>query len=179
MRLTVPPDLVDAARGGERGAIEKLLEALWPHAYRIARSIVQDDALAEDAAQEACAILYRRIAGLCSNEAFRAWAYRIVVREAVRAAKRAAASAVPRMPARTAETDVETRIDVLHALNALAPDLRAVVVLHYYAELSSGEIGAFLGIPSPTIRFRLARARQQLKQILSPEQIFLTAEASQ
>ncbi len=177
MRLTVPPELVEAAKSGQGNGMERLLEALWPHAYRIARSVVQNDALAEDAAQEACAIIYREIAQLRSADAFRAWAYRIVVREALRVAERRASIAGGTGSA--TETNVDVRLDVLRALAALSPELRAVVVLHYYGDLSSSEIGGILRVPSPTVRFRLTRARQQLKKILSPDSSFLAAEASQ
>ncbi|HEY9181108.1 MAG TPA: RNA polymerase sigma factor [Candidatus Baltobacteraceae bacterium] len=177
MRLIVSPELIEAARAGQGDGMEHLLETLWPHAYRIARSIIQSDALAEDAAQEACAIIYREIASLRSGDAFRAWAYRIVVREALRVAKRHAP--IADAAGTVTETDVDLRLDVLRALAVLSPDLRAVVVLHYYGNLSSSEIGSILRLPSPTVRFRLMRARQQLKHILSPGSSFLATEAAQ
>lgn len=164
MRLAVSPNLIEAARDPNGDGMERLLRELWPHAFRIARSIVQDHASAEDAAQEACAVIYRQIGQLRSAEAFRVWAYRIVTREALRVAKRYANASL--VPEARYIADVDARVDLLRALAALAPDLRAVIVLHYYAELSSQEIGNVLHTPSPTVRFRLARARQQLKNIL-------------
>ncbi|HEV3152624.1 MAG TPA: sigma-70 family RNA polymerase sigma factor [Candidatus Baltobacteraceae bacterium] len=175
MRLTVPPEMVEAARLGQRDAVERLLEALWPHAFRIARSIVQDDSHAKDAAQEASAIIYREIASLRSADAFRSWAYRIVVREAIRAAKR---NQIPAQRAERREIDIDARLDVLRALARLSPELRAVIVLHYYARLSSSEMGSVLGIPGATVRFRLVRARQQLKDTLNPDSAFLTTETA-
>ena len=176
MRLTVAPDLIEAARTGQTGGMERLLQTLWPHAYRIARSIVHDDTLAEDAAQEACAIVYREIVHLRSTDAFRVWAYRIVAREAVRVAKRHVD--LHGEPVRTHTAEIETRVDVLHAVGKLQADLRAVIVLHYYAELTSSEIGRALGIPGATVRFRLARAREKLGMLLdSKEHFSLGAEA--
>jgi RNA polymerase sigma-70 factor (ECF subfamily) len=172
MRLTVPPELIEAARSGHDDGMERLLQALWPHAYRIARSIVQDDALAEDAVQEACAIIYREIASLRSPDAFRVWMYRIVTREAVRASKRnTSVSLSGDVPA----PDIDAKLDVLRALGALPPDLCAVVVLHYYADLNSSEIGRSLGIPSATVRFRLASARKQLSRLLNSDEPLLRA----
>ncbi|HLI97904.1 MAG TPA: RNA polymerase sigma factor [Candidatus Baltobacteraceae bacterium] len=177
MRLTVPPELVEAAKSGQGNGMERLLETLWPHAYRIARSVVQNDALAEDAAQEACAIIYREIAQLRSADAFRAWAYRIVVREALRVAKHQAP--VSGATESDAEDDIDARLDTLRALAALSAELRAVAVLHYYADLSSAEIGSILRVPSATVRFRLSQARKRLKQILSADNTpFTMAEAS-
>jgi RNA polymerase sigma-70 factor (ECF subfamily) len=166
MRLTIPPELIEAARSGQGDGMERLLRTLWPHAYRIARSIVQHDAMAEDAAQEACAIIYREIANLRSCDAFRVWVYRIVAREAVRIAGRHES---PAFAAEKREPDIDARLDVLQALASLSPALRAVVVLHYYAGLSSSEVGYALSVPAPTVRFRLAAARRRLSQLLGPE----------
>lgn len=177
MQLAISPELVKAARDPDGSGMERLLQVLWPHAFRIACSIVHDHALAEDAAQEACAVIYRQLSQLRSESAFRVWAYRIVAREALRAAR---GNAIARVEPETDDADVDERMDVLRALSKLSPDLRAAIVLHYYAELNSGEIGRALGIPSPTVRFRLSRARRQLKCILSSEHALGTlAEVSQ
>lgn len=178
MRLAIPPELIEAARDSSGDAMERLLRMLWPHAFRIARSIVQDRGLAEDAAQEACALIYRQLAQLRNADAFRVWAYRIVIREALRATRRIAQS--NNSPAAVYEMDVDTHIDLLSALAQLPPKLRAAIVLHYYAEFNSTEIGKSLGIPSATVRFHLARARQRLKRILDAENRFATlVEVSQ
>ena len=120
MRLTVPPELIEEARSGKDGGMERLLRTLWPHAYRIARSIVQNDALAEDAAQEACATIYRELPSLRSTDAFRVWSYRIVAREAVRIAKRSV-DGPPYERHRTCQPDLDLKIDVLQALATLRP----------------------------------------------------------
>lgn len=174
MLLTIPREIIEAARSGERERMECLLRALWPHAYRIARSIVQDDLLAEDAAQEACALIYRELSRLRSADAFRVWVYRIVAREALRLAKRDIAhhSIAEKEPS---APDVDARLDLLHAIATLPPPLRAAVVLHYYADLSSNEIGRVLRIPAATVRFRLAKARRRLLDALGSEAPLTTA----
>ncbi len=47
---------------------------------------------------------------------------------------------------------------------------RQVVVLRYFQELSSAEIGSLLGQPIPAVRMRLYRARQRLAQSGPPEE---------
>ncbi len=165
--MTDPVDekLIDEAKGGSIGALEQLLESVWPDAYRIAYSIVRDRAAAEDAAQESCATVHRSIATLRSAGAFRVWFYRIVAREALRQTRSSALQTA--QGAEQVPTDRESRIDVSRALGSLAPDLRAAVVLHYYAELTSKEIGAVLGVAAATVRFRLMLARRHLKPLLS------------
>lgn len=175
MRLVVPPEIIEAARDAQAPAVENLLRLVWPHAYRIARSIIADDALAQDAAQEACAIVYRDIRSLRRVDAFRAWVYRIATREAVRVAKRRAPYIS--QPLQGPPTDIDARLDILRALGSLSPDLRITTVLHYYAKLNSAEIGAALGIPSGTVRFRLSLARQRLQTLLQPEHPAAITEA--
>lgn len=175
MRLAVAPELIEDAREGQAAAIESLLQLLWPHLYRIARSVVNDDALAQDAAQETCAHIYVALPKLRSTGAFPAWVYRICTREASRIAKQHSAKAHVAVDVPAA--DVETRLDVLQALRFLPPPLRVVILLHYYAGLNSSEIGAVLRIPSGTVRFRLARARRELHAALQPHRHIATAEA--
>jgi RNA polymerase sigma factor (sigma-70 family) len=96
--MTHPPlELIDAARTGGQSDIDRLIEAIWPDTYRLARGILDDSHIAEDAAQDACAIVYRTISSLREAAAFRVWLYRIVEREAKQRARRQSV-AVRRIP---------------------------------------------------------------------------------
>ena len=165
MATPVPTELVDAARTGGRDEIELLLRMVWPDAYRLARGVLGEDQPAEDAAQEACIVVYRTIASLRSSAAFRTWFYRIVVREAAEIKRRRARpESVAEAPAGSA--DQTAHIDVWRALSVLSQKLREVVVLRYFEDLSSPEIASVLGIPEGTVRFRLMIARQRLRPLL-------------
>ena len=165
MAIPVPAELVDAARTGGRDEIDLLLRTVWPDAYRLARGIVGEDQPAEDAAQEACIIVYRTIASLRSSAAFRTWFYRIVVREAAEL-KRRRSRAEPAPDAPVSAADQTAPIDVWRALSGLTNKLREVVVLRYFEDLSSPEIATVLGIPEGTVRFRLMIAKQRLRPLL-------------
>ncbi|HET9028812.1 MAG TPA: RNA polymerase sigma factor [Candidatus Aquilonibacter sp.] len=165
MAILVPLDLVERARTGQPDDIEDLLRAIWPDAYRLARAILGDDQSAADAAQEACIILYRTIASLRDANAFRAWFYRIVVREASDL-KRRRSRTEPALQSASHDVDYNTSIDVWRALASLPLHLREVVVLRYFEDLSSREIAAALRIPDGTVRFRLMIARQRLRPLL-------------
>jgi RNA polymerase sigma-70 factor (ECF subfamily) len=165
MATPVPTELVDAARTGGRDEIELLLRTVWPDAYRLARGILGEDQPAEDAAQEACIILYRTIASLRSSAAFRTWFYRIVVREAAEI-KRRRTRMDPATEPRASGIDQTAPIDVWRALSGLSHRLREVVVLRYFEDLTSPEIASVLGIPEGTVRFRLMVARQRLRPLL-------------
>jgi RNA polymerase sigma-70 factor (ECF subfamily) len=161
----VPKEIIEAARSGGPADVERLLEAVWVDAYRLAVAILPHRQSAEDVAQEACVIMFRSIASLRNPEAFRTWFYRIVVREALKQKKLEAASM-------TLSTDVgycddrSDLIDLWRTLGTLSDKLRTVIVLHYFEALTSREIGRILGIPEATVRFRLLTARRKLRPLL-------------
>ena len=167
MGFTVDPNLVREARR-DGAALEVLLIALWPEAYRVAFGILHDRGLAEDAAQEACASVALGLPALRSDEAFYGWMYRVIIRHAMVSAKRSRKIAELRSRAepRVSSSDDE-RLDIVAAIAALPKQQRTAVVLRYYAGLNSREIAAVLGATAPTIRFHLMLARRALRKALA------------
>ena len=159
------PDLVSAAIKGEPSAAERLVSAIWPACFRLAASLIGDVALAQDAAQEACVIVHRKIHALRSADAFDAWVYRIVARESSHVRRR---FHTPETPAyeNGFTADSTAAMDVWRALADLSPPLREVTVLFYFDDLKTEEIAQILGIPHATVRTRLARARERLRSTL-------------
>ncbi len=159
---------VRAAVGGDTDARDRLLEALWPRAFRLAASIVGERWGAEEAAQDALASVATRLRTLRDPAAFPLWSTRVVVNAARTTLRRRSremprrASAAP-VPFEDASAE---RLDILAALATLPEWLRVPLVLRYVEGLSSSEIGAVLGAPAATIRFRLALARRRLGALL-------------
>ncbi|MBV8582227.1 MAG: sigma-70 family RNA polymerase sigma factor [Candidatus Eremiobacteraeota bacterium] len=163
-----PPEVVAAALSNAT-AVEPLIAAMWPHCYRVAAAIIGEPRLAEDAAQEACACVYRSLRRIREPAAFDGWVYRIVVREATRMARRnrtapPAASASPPLGG-----DDDASLDLWRALALLPPDLRAVVILFYFDDLPGDAIARILRVSPVTVRTRLARARQRLRGMLADD----------
>jgi RNA polymerase sigma-70 factor, ECF subfamily len=158
--------LVARACGGEAAAAAELMRDIWPDAYRIAWSILNDRSAAEDAAQEACARAWCKLQNLRRPERFAVWFYRIVVNESKRIAKtaRRGAPLTADMPA--GETTLEDRIAVRSAIDALEPRLRLPIVLRYYFGLRATEIAQILGASAVTIRWRLMLAHRGLRGAL-------------
>lgn len=52
------------------------------------------------------------------------------------------------------------------AIRQLPQELREVVILFYYQELSTKTIGAILHIPRTTVEFRLKKARGELRKVI-------------
>ncbi len=148
--------------------MDSLLEAVWPQAYRVARGILRDSSLAEDVSQDACATMYRKLATLRTAEAFPSWFYRIIVRASLKVAESRHERSAELIERSTPTQDATDVIDLRVAMDRLPVKLRTPLVLKFFAGLSSREIGHAIGIPSPTVRFRIAIAKRRLHDALQP-----------
>ncbi len=160
----VSDDIISAAQTGDQSAAETLVAAAWPACFRLAAALIGDRSLAQDAAQESCVIVYRRIRSLRDTRSFDSWLYRIVTHESARV-RRGREILVEPFAESTDDNDTAT-IDVWHALARLSPEQREVTVLFYFNDLKSDDISAILRIPHATVRTRLARARERLRGLL-------------
>ncbi|HTU81756.1 MAG TPA: sigma-70 family RNA polymerase sigma factor [Candidatus Acidoferrales bacterium] len=170
MALTVDPAAVESAKI-DSAALERLIEVVWPEAYRIALAILRDRGLAEDAAQDACATIVRSLGALHNAATFASWTYRIAANAAVTIGRRRrAAESLDRAGASCAASiDAAEAVDLDNALAALPVVQRAAIVLHYYAGLKSSEIAAATGCPSSTVRFHIMLAKRALRKALAVE----------
>lgn len=162
------PEVISAAISGDKSAVERLIVAVWPACFRLAASLLGDTNLAQDAAQEACVIVHRKIVSVRSQGAFDAWLYRIVTRESSRVRRRNAVCGAAALEQGFAP-DNTAGVDVWRALAQLPHTLREVTVLFYFDDLKSEEIAGALGIPHATVRTRLNRARHRLRELLGDD----------
>lgn len=165
MTRWAPEHLISAAIAGREFAVERLIAAIWPACFHLAASLIGDRTLAQDAAQEACVVVHRKIQTLKSASAFDAWMYRIVARESSRVRRRHT-SVNPQSYQRGFGPDTTEAMDVWRALAALSPQLREVTVLFYFDDLPTDEIAGILRIPHATVRTKLWRARARLRSLL-------------
>lgn len=140
--------------------------------FRIAYAVLRNAHDAEDAVQEAFLKLYRRRRwDDVENE--RAFLARAVWRVAVdRAPKRAQEPPDETLaaPGRSAEeTAIAADLAALltRLIDALPEELRQPLALSAVEEMTSQQIAALMGIPEATVRGRILRARQILKQKLA------------
>ncbi|MBQ9979632.1 MAG: sigma-70 family RNA polymerase sigma factor [Oscillospiraceae bacterium] len=143
---------------------------LTPTLYRLSRSIVRNDADAQDAVAEAVTNAWEHLGDLREAEKFRPWLMRItancstqILRRRSRLAPLAEVSLLPAVPAPAAEDEY----GLWAAVQRLPEDMRKVTVLFYYEQLSVAEISCIIGEKTGTVKTRLFRARQRLKEALS------------
>jgi RNA polymerase sigma-70 factor (ECF subfamily) len=136
---------------------------------------------AEDAAQEASLRAWQAWGELRDAEAIRSWLLRITVNVCHDWLRGRFGTRVRRTESLDAGDDIATldldpgrthhaaALDLRGAINRLEKPLRVAVVLRYYADLDSAEIGAALGVPSATVRTRLRRALELLQDALATD----------
>ena len=71
---------------------------------------------------------------------------------------------------------IETKICMEQALDKLLPELREVIILFYFQECKLVEIADILQISLPLVKYRLRRAKEELKQLLGKEKKHGTGE---
>jgi RNA polymerase sigma-70 factor (ECF subfamily) len=169
--VAISPNLFEAARLGDPQAIASLLETAQPDIRRYARATCRSSADAEDAAQEALWILFRHVGSIRSMLALSAWLFSVVRRECLRLARRAGlAPAINEGEAEAlllSRPEVELRLDVAAAFEALPTHYRDVALMRDVKEMTIEEISAALGASRQTVKARLHRARALMREYLT------------
>jgi RNA polymerase sigma-70 factor (ECF subfamily) len=188
-------DLAEAIRHGDDQAFTLLMRRMNRPLYRTARSILRDDAEAEDALQDAYLLAFRSIASWRGDASLKTWLTRIVVNEAIARSRKSSrrASVIQLQPADHAEeAEMEQpsaeqpeqsalrsqmRAVLERSIDALPENFRTVFMLRAVEEMGVDEVAACLGIPEATVRSRFFRARALLRQALESHIDFATGDA--
>lgn len=174
------PDLkiVEDAIAGKPEALDLLLRAAWPHAFRLAMTVLKDRAHAEDAAQEASAAAAISIQKLRDPSAFAKWFVRITVREAMRLSKLQRNDVAPLSDDQSVSTIPASEVlDMRASILNLPIELRMPLVLSTYCGLSGQEIAEIMNLSAGAVRFRVWRAKSALRAQMS-EQLQTAADGS-
>jgi RNA polymerase sigma-70 factor (ECF subfamily) len=178
--------LAAQARTADPDAFREIMRRCNQRLFRVARSLVHEDAEAEDVLQEAYACAFAHIAEFRGEAALATWLTRIVLNEARGRLRRQrphldldqvdvaqGRGQVLPFPARPDGADpeadagrAEIRRLLEHAIDDLPTPFRLVFILREIQELSVEETAADLGIRPETVKTRLHRARRLLRQAL-------------
>jgi RNA polymerase sigma-70 factor (ECF subfamily) len=163
-------ELVILARGGDHDAFARLVAGSIGRLNAIARLILRDYALAEDAVQDAFVDAWRSLPGLRDPDKFQAWLTRLLVRSC-QDTRRRARRRVVELPLLSSDhpdvADLQSTFAVTdqieRGLQGLTVDQRTVLVLTYFLDLPVAEAASVLGIPTGTMKSRIHRALAALR----------------
>ena len=176
-------DLVTRARQGDPAAFGELVDRHRAAVYRAALAALGSPADAEDAAQDAFLLAYRRLHSFRGEASFKTWLLTITWHQAINR-RRSLTSVLRRMVAPKTGDEAEAQManvaaggpspeqpaaqdqlrrGVRDAIRALSPKLRDALLLAQAGEYSYDEIGAMLGTPTGTIKWRVSEARRVIR----------------
>lgn len=181
-------ELVERARSGDLEAFSDLARGSLTRLYAVATLILRDPHRAEDAVQESLLHAWQHIEALRDPDAFEAWLRRITVRACYKAAKkerRRVSVEVAEVP--DSETPGETdpskwvgdRQQLFDAIGRLPVDQRAVMVVHYYLDLSLAQAAEILDIPVGTAKSRLHHGLTALRRTVRDESVAAPTQAGE
>jgi len=162
--------VISAAQQGDSRAIAALLSGSHVHVRRFARTLCSTPEDAEDAAQEALIVLYRKIGTLRASAALASWVFQIVRNECIRRSRIALRRPTVTVTVEpSAEDAALARMQVeqiVECISTLPADQRAVLVLRDIQGLSGTATADALGLSKAAMKTRLHRGREALRQRL-------------
>ena len=179
--MTEPTDeeLLASFLAGDGRAFDALVTRYERRVFAICHRYFGNAADAEDAMQDAFVALLRRGSTFSGASSFSTWMYRVATNACNDLARKRA-----RRPQRddtdvatvaAAGAGVEEELDaatvgpeLTAALALLDPDQREAVVLHDVYGLAYAEVATRSGVAVGTVKSRIHRGRQQLKERLAP-----------
>lgn len=173
-------ELAQRARQGDLDAYEALLRCHQQDAQRAAYLVLRQREEAEDAVQEAFVRAWDRIDQFDTRRSFRPWLLKIVTNEArdrlrarssrnrlkLKAIQDTEAGASAPSPERSIVTreQIET---VVEAINRMDDSDQTILSYRFFLDLPTAEIAELLDMAHGTVRSRISRARQHLRQRLA------------
>jgi RNA polymerase sigma-70 factor (ECF subfamily) len=181
---------ISRIKQGDLSGLEVLVNRYQVRAVQAAYLILYDRALSEDVAQTAFVKVAEKVHQFDEQRPFAPWFFRIVVNDAIKAAKRRKHSisldehldgATAKLAAQLVEPDLqppqmvearETRQTILKAIKSLTPEQRAVIAMRYFLDMSEAELSMRMNRPLSTIKWWLREARKRLRNLIGSSQGF-------
>ena len=130
-----------------------------------AKSILRNDTDAEDAVCNGIMKAYENFSQLREISFFKTWITRIVINEAYTICrKNKNVQSMDEMPSEPSYTDYHD--EMWEIVNSLEDEFRTVIILFYYNDVPIKEIAEHLNIATGTVKSRLNRGRQKLKELI-------------
>jgi RNA polymerase sigma factor (sigma-70 family) len=168
---------VERAAAGDETAFARIVAAYHLDLVRVAYVICGDEGMAEDAAQSAWWIAWRKLPSLRDPERLKPWLVAVAANEARKLLKHRHRQPVTEIEiAVTADASPASDpahgigyVDLANALGHLRPDDRALIALRYAADLDSSELASVVGLTPSGVRTRLSRLLDRLRKELGDD----------
>ena len=174
-------ELIQRILAGDENVFASLVRKYQRQLHTFAWRKICDFQIAEDIVQETFLQVYQKLHTLEDPTQFRGWLYQIANRFCIAWLRKNRVQTEPLAEVNVSEIETEAYsryVATEHArataeaqhflvkklLTKLKEKDRTVITLHYFEEMTSAEIGDFLGVSENTVKSRIRRAREQLKR---------------
>lgn len=190
-RVDPDRDLIDRVKKKQIGAFEQLVRKYQDRVYNLSFRFLREREIAEEVAQDVFVSIYKHIDGFKGEAKFSTWLFRVVANHChnkskyLRRRRHKLQDSID-VPIETEDgerkreladdpslspEELSTRRNmneaIQDAISHLDEDHRVIVLLRDVEDLSYEEIGEILGLPEGTVKSRLHRARNELRERLS------------
>lgn len=169
-------ELIERCKANDTNAFEKLILTYETKIYNLCFYILKNKEDALDAAQEVCIKIYKSISKFKGDSKFSTWVYRITYNTCMDYVKKRKDD-IPYDDFINSESNEDNKIDeiiesrelkleIRNCIMKMNEDFRTIVILRDIDGLSYQEIAGILSIEVGTVKSRLSRARETLKNEL-------------
>lgn len=170
--------LLNSIKGGDKKAFQELYKRYYKRVYYFALQISKNNQDAQDITQETFVQLQKSLPNLKENRAFSVWLHRIIISKAGTHFRKNKEVALPEdhvafknykeersylLPTESMHFDTDKEM-MEFFLNQLDEKFRIVLTLSYYSNLRIKDIAAILEVPEGTIKSRMNKAKEILKE---------------
>jgi RNA polymerase sigma-70 factor (ECF subfamily) len=185
-RTAAERPLLDAARAGDRDALEALVAHYEPHVYRFGMTMCRNEADAGDVLQDTLLAMVRSLKTFRADASLSTWLYAIAHHACAKRRRRRVSApehivsldrldgadrnrlVSPAPNPETAAVSLEQRTALDAAIRALEPAQRVVLQLRDVEGLSAAAAAEALGLSVAAVKSRLHRARLAVRAALAP-----------
>ncbi len=158
--------LVIEAQDGNAESMELLVSRWQKKLWQYVFSLTSNSQVTWDITQQCWLDIIKNLKKLNDPENFKAWMYRIATNKSFDWFKRKNKYQHIQMDSmELADVENENDTDVKELVRRLNNKSRTILRLYYFEELNIFDISIVLNIPQGTVKSRLFKARQELKQL--------------
>lgn len=164
-------EAVKRAKNGNTDEIGNIIMENMQSMYRVGFGILKNEEEIQEAISNTVIIVFEKITTLKKEEFFKTWLIRILINECYKIYNQN--KKIVYLDNYTENNlsyeDKYVDFEVRNMIKSLDHELREIVVLYYLEDISVSEISKILKIPEGTVKSRLHRAREKLKEKLQIE----------
>lgn len=164
--------LVRRAKNGDKIAFSELYDFFKDDMYRFAYYYLGSKEFAEDCVSETVLIAFQKLPTLQKESAFKSWLFKILhnccnkaLKEKIQSRNNVEFSSLISLEAPCEDTG--EKMTLISALNTLQSIDREIIVLYFSCGYTSKEIGEFLSLKDSTVRSKIKRTTEKLREKLS------------